>query len=124
MLSLSSILLLPARRTLKTCAILPKNRVKDQIAKILGVAQITVTGGHEREIQIHLHKKELDGIGQSINSVASIISAQTANIPGGHISSDHTEYTVRVLGEFKNLDEISQIRISGSQNNGFTEYAN
>jgi hydrophobic/amphiphilic exporter-1 (mainly G- bacteria), HAE1 family len=88
-----------------------EKQVKDQIAKIMGVSQITVTGGHEREIQIHLHKKELDGIGQSVNGVAGIIASQTANIPGGHISSEHTEYTVRVLGEFKNMDEISQIRI-------------
>lgn len=86
-------------------------QVKEQIAKVLGVAQITVTGGHEREIQVHLHKSELDGIGQSVVTVAGIIAAQTANMPGGHITGDRSEYTVRVVGEFESPDQIASIRI-------------
>jgi HAE1 family hydrophobic/amphiphilic exporter-1 len=97
---------------------LADKQVKEQIAKVLGVAQITVTGGHEREIQIHLKKDAVDGIGQSVAGVAGIISTQTANMPGGHISGDRTEYTVRVVGEFESLDEIASIRIPVIKNGG------
>jgi len=93
--------------------------VKERLVRIGGVASITVSGGHEHEIQVNLNKNKLDGMGLSVQTVAGMIAAQTANIPGGHISGDRKEYTVRIQGQFENLDQIAAIKIpvvSGGRN--------
>jgi HAE1 family hydrophobic/amphiphilic exporter-1 len=75
------------------------------------VAQIALTGGREREIQVNIHKSKMDALKLSIPTVAGILAAQTANIPGGHVTGDTREYTVRVQGEFTSVDEIACMRI-------------
>jgi len=85
--------------------------VKERLVRINGVASIAITGGREREIQVNLKREKLDGLGLSVLTVASILSAQTADIPGGHVSGDRKEYTVRVQGQFQSIDQIANVRI-------------
>lgn len=90
---------------------LAEKTIKERLVKIPGVAQITVVGGLEREIQVNFHKDRLDANGISLQTVTGIIAAQTANFPGGHVSGNRKEYTVRIQGEFTDLDEIRDLGI-------------
>ena len=95
--------------------------VKERLVKIPGVAQISVVGGHEREIHINLHKDRLEANNVALSTIIGIVGAQTANFPGGHISSTRKEYTVRIQGEFTNLDDIRNLGIPvGGRNNSAT----
>lgn len=93
-------------------------RIKERLVKVNGVAQISIIGGREREIQVNLKKHRLDGLNMSIQTVAGIIASQTANIPGGHVSGNRREYTVRVQGQFENIDQIRNIGIPVAGKNG------
>jgi HAE1 family hydrophobic/amphiphilic exporter-1 len=88
-----------------------EDEVKAQLLKIRGVASIDITGGLEREIHVNLEKKRLDSLDLSIFQVISVIARQTADIPAGYVNSRFREYTVRVKGEFENLDEIASLQI-------------
>lgn len=81
-------------------------QVKERLVKIPGVAQINIVGGREREIQINLRKDRMDGLNLNIHTIAGILSAQTADFPGGHVIANSKEYTVRLKGQFESLDEI------------------
>jgi len=86
-------------------------QVKERLLRIPGVATIAVTGGREREIQVNLRKDKLDGLGITPDMVAGVIAANTVNIPGGHVSGDRKEYTIRVQGQFENIEQIGRLSI-------------
>jgi len=92
--------------------------VKERLVKIPGVAQIAVVGGREREIHINLRKDRLEANNIALPTIIGIIGAQTANFPGGHISGTRKEYTIRIQGEYKNLDEIRNLGIPVVGKNG------
>jgi HAE1 family hydrophobic/amphiphilic exporter-1 len=99
--------------------------VKERLVRINGVASIDIAGGLEREIQINLHKEKLEALNLSYMQVIQMVGAQSANIPGGRLSGNLKEYTVRIQGEFLTIDEIANIRIpvagkssGGGQNGG------
>lgn len=93
-------------------------QVKERLVKINGVAQVTIVGGREREIQVNLHKERMDGLNLNIQTVAAILSAQTADFPGGHVIANSREYTVRLKGQFESLDEIKNCGIPVAGKNG------
>ncbi|MBN1604125.1 MAG: efflux RND transporter permease subunit [Chitinispirillaceae bacterium] len=95
-----------------------EKQVKERLVKINGVAQISIVGGKEREIQINLHKERMDALNLNIQTIAGILSAQTADFPGGHVIANSKEYTVRMKGQFESLDEIRNCGIPVVGNKG------
>ncbi len=93
-------------------------QIKEDLVRIPGVAAVAITGGREREIRINLRKEKLDALGLSVTAVASMIGAQTVDIPGGQVTGDRKEYTVRIKGQFESLHQISDLRIPVSRPGG------
>ena len=85
---------------------LTDDKIKDQFARLKGVGQVSISGGEEREIQVRIKKDRLLSYGIGIMDVQRAISAATLNLPSGRINSGDEEVSVRVLGEFKTLDDI------------------
>ncbi len=97
--------------TAEQLRVVADKRVKDQLLKIGGVANVTVTGGREREIKVLINKSRMDALKLNLQTISGVIASQTANIPGGHVSGQLKEYTVRVQGEFESLDQIRNVGI-------------
>jgi len=96
-------------RDLKT---LVDERVKDRLSAIPGVANVTVSGGEIREIQIELHQDRLKAVGLSVLDVRNQLVAQNLDLPGGSVDEGRREYSVRLLGEFKTVDEIRDVWVT------------
>ncbi|UCG53499.1 MAG: efflux RND transporter permease subunit, partial [Candidatus Latescibacterota bacterium] len=88
-----------------------KNDIKDYLSRVSGVATIDIIGGHEREIQVAVNKKLLKSYGLSLYEIVAAIAAENVNIPTGRITEERKEFTLRLLGEFENLDDLERIRI-------------
>ncbi|MGV3615971.1 MAG: efflux RND transporter permease subunit [Fimbriimonas sp.] len=80
--------------------------VQDRFGQIKGVASASVQGGDVREIQIQLDKDKLLAYGIGIADITRQIAASTQNVPGGRLTEGDQEYTVRVQGEWKTVDQI------------------
>lgn len=85
--------------------------IKDRLQKIGGVADVSVVGGQEREVLISIDPSKLAGYGISINQITNRLKAENLNQPSGRLDRPESEYNVRVLGEFKSLDEIRNLEI-------------
>jgi HAE1 family hydrophobic/amphiphilic exporter-1 len=85
--------------------------IKDRLGKIAGVGAVTVTGGDIREIQVNVDKNRLEAYGLTINQIVQALSLGNLNLPSGRITEGRREYAVRAVGEFRNLDEIKNMRI-------------
>lgn len=97
---------------------LADNTLKDKFARISGVAQVEVSGGDVREIQIRVRKDALLNYKIGITDVQRAVQTASLNIPSGRIVTDDEEFSVRIKGEFKTVDEIGDMWLTFSDNKG------
>ena len=86
--------------------------IKNRLGKLKGVASVTITGGELREIQVNVDKYRLEAYGLSINQVSQALASGNLNLPGGRITEGNREYAIRAMGEFDNVDDIRNLKIS------------
>lgn len=91
--------------------------IQDRFGQIKGVASASVQGGDVREIQVQLDKDKLLSYGIGIADITRQITASTQNVPGGRLTEGDQEYTVRVQGEWKTVDQIRAAIITVSDPN-------
>ena len=89
-----------------------------RLEQIDGVAQATVTGGLEREIQVEVDPRLMESYGLTIDDLAGTLDAANASAPGGTIRRGRYRYSLRTLGEFQSVDEIGMVPVSRSEGQG------
>lgn len=85
--------------------------LRDRFSQIAGVAKVNLTGGQEREIKIVMDNKTVFQNKISFPQMLQIIEAHNMNIPGGYFQIEDQEYTVRMKGEFDDLESMRNLRI-------------
>jgi len=85
--------------------------IKDRLQKLDGVTDVALSGGQDRLITVHVDKLKLEGYGLSINTITNRLSNENLNQPSGRLDQPEAEYNVRVLGEFKTVQEIESLQI-------------
>jgi len=87
------------------------NIVKPRLSKVGGVAAVNITGGDVREINVGVHKERLDAYGISIQQLVTLLQGNNLNFPVGRVKEGSREYSVRVVGEFPNVETIRNTRL-------------
>ena len=93
-------------RDLRNLRTIVKDQVKDRLEMLDGVATAMIMGGREREIQVRIDREKLEALNIPIQQVISTLRYENLDLSGGHITRGYTEYLLRTLGEFENLDQI------------------
>ena len=88
-----------------------ENEIKPRLARIRGLANIELTGGLEREIMVNLSRRKLRAYNLSPQKVIAQIASQNLNIPAGSINEGRREISVRMAGEFTDLDQLRRTEI-------------
>lgn len=86
--------------------------IKDELQRLDGVAEVSVYGAADREIQILVEPRKLEAYGITFQSVLDSINSQNVNTPGGRVNEKGTEITVRTLGKFDSVDNIRDIIVA------------
>ncbi len=86
--------------------------VKRVLEPIKGVAAVRVKGGLEEEIHVLIDEGELRRTKLSIQQVIDRLAQENINVAGGTIQEGRTEYLVRTLNEYENLQQIEDTIIS------------
>lgn len=95
---------------------LVEDQIKSQLSKLDGVGQVALVGGNERQIRINIDKNKLDAYNVSISQVYQAVSKANLEMPTGKIEGSLKQYTVRLLGKVKSLDELRNIIVSKTLN--------
>jgi len=82
-----------------------EDNIKDKLERLDGVASVQIMGGQEREILVSLNKTLLESYGLTQSQVVQVLRQENVNISGGHIIEGIQEFTLRTIGEYKNLEE-------------------
>ncbi len=91
-------------------------QLKTALDKLKGVASAKVRGGLEEEIRVEIDQKKLENLNLNINRINTRLANENINLAGGILREGSTEYIVRTVNQFKNLDEIRNL-IVGKFNN-------
>lgn len=94
---------------------LMKDRIKPGLSQIEGVAQVTLVGGREREIQVNIRKDQLEQLGISILQVQQAIQQANLDFPTGKIQSDERQTLIRLAGKFTSVDDLRNVIVATNQ---------
>ena len=86
--------------------------IKRRLEKVPGVAAVKIRGGWEDEIRIEISEQELAVRSLNINDVVRRLAAENVNMAGGTLKEGNTEYVIRTMNEFRNLQEIRDLQLS------------
>ncbi|MCC6485231.1 MAG: efflux RND transporter permease subunit [Armatimonadetes bacterium] len=87
------------------------NQVSPIIESASGVASAAVTGGQERAVVVNVDPDRLRAYHLSLPDVTRRIAQENLNVPAGIAKQGNTEYTIRSLGWFTNIDELRSIPV-------------
>ena len=87
-------------------------KIEPIFSRVNGVAQVDLVGGQEREIQVSVDEKKLQGYGLSIGDVQQAILSSNLDFPTGSLKSRTSKSTIRLSGKYKSIEEMSNLVIS------------
>lgn len=83
-----------------------------QIQQIKGVAEITILGGEEREIQVDVDQQKLRHYKISLYQVTEAINRSGLDLPAGRVETGAESNSVRITGKFTSIDDIANVQIA------------
>ncbi len=83
--------------------------IQDDIEKIPGVLRVDIAGGVQREIHVEADPAKLRYHEVSLNDIINVLRAENINLPGGNIEVGSMKYTVRIPGEFDNVQMMEDL---------------
>lgn len=83
-------------------------QIKKELEPLEGVAAVRVRGGLEEEIHVLLDEERLRRTNLSISQVIQRLAQENINVAGGTLQEGRTEYLVRTLNEYSDLDQIAE----------------
>lgn len=83
-----------------------------QIQQIKGVAELTILGGEEREIQVKVNSDKLKLYKISLFQVVEAINRSGLDLPAGKVQTDQENNSVRLTGKFATIDDIKNVQVA------------
>jgi multidrug efflux pump subunit AcrB len=80
--------------------------------RVSGVGAVILSGGERREIEVAVDIERARGRGLDLNALASMLSAETADIPAGSAKEDGREVIIVSSGKPKSVDEIARLNFA------------
>ena len=92
-----------------------QDEVANRLERIDGVASAMVFSPEEREIKVLLKKDRINMMGISAEKVLQTLAAENLNQPAGYLVKGQSEYILRTVGEFEDLETIKNIPVGISK---------
>ncbi|PIR53796.1 CusA/CzcA family heavy metal efflux RND transporter [Candidatus Peregrinibacteria bacterium CG10_big_fil_rev_8_21_14_0_10_42_8] len=86
--------------------------VRPKILTVPGVASATVIGGDMEQYQIQVDSVKLSNINITIAELEETLSSIAENKSGGFLSTDTTEYPIRIIGRTTDVDVLGSTVIA------------
>ena len=91
------------------------DKVVNPLARISGVGAVSISGTPIRELHVYCDPYKLEAYGQSVESIAALISKENRNTPGGSVDIGSNTYSLRVQGEFTDASQMLNL-VVGTMN--------
>jgi HAE1 family hydrophobic/amphiphilic exporter-1 len=98
-------------RTLRELTEIADKTVRRALERSAGVGEVAVVGGMERAINVWVDADRLAAYRLPIGDVRAALIRQNADLPGGNITSERTEQTLRTLGSLPDARAFNDLVI-------------
>jgi len=85
--------------------------LKERFSQVSGVGNVKITGGQEREIRLQLDNKVVYENSISLLQLTELLKMHNLDIPGGYFNLNDQEYTVRLEGEYPDIESIKELEL-------------
>lgn len=93
-------------------------RIKPQLEQLRGVAQVSLFGTSDEEVQVLFDPEYLNDMGLSPVILQQLIAYQNIVVPGGAVTADGTRYTTRAGSTINSVEELENIIVGMKQGSG------
>ncbi len=83
-----------------------------QIQQIKGVAELTILGGEQREIQVLIDEAKLTHYKISLTQVIEAINRSGMDVPAGKIETDQQSNSVKFSSKYHTTEDIENIQVA------------
>ncbi|EGW38416.1 efflux RND transporter permease subunit [Desulfosporosinus sp. OT] len=90
------------------------DKIKEDLEKIPGIGQVSLQGANDKQLSIQLDKTAMDYYGINVNTLLTRLKTENSNMPAGRISQETSDQAVKLVGEFKDINEINNLLIPTS----------
>jgi len=80
--------------------------LEKELTEVPGVRKVDIDGLRETEVHVEVDPDLLAQYGLSLGEVIAALAGRNLDLPGGHGELGAREYTLRILGKYKRLEEI------------------
>ena len=88
--------------------------IQNPLERIPGVGSVVLFNAMEKQIIIAADKQKLASLGLSVSDISSVIAAENLSVPGGYMQIGSFDYTLRVPGEYNDIDEVAETIIANT----------
>ncbi len=92
-------------------------KLQERVEELKEITRADLVGAFEREIQINVDPFKMQSARITFNDIENSIARENHDISGGQIEVGNMKRTIRVRGQFKNVYDLNNIVIKGSQAN-------
>jgi HAE1 family hydrophobic/amphiphilic exporter-1 len=93
------------------------NKIIPELARVEGVAKLSVVGNTKREIRVNINQQKLESYGLSLLQVTNAIQSSNMDFPTGKLKNAQAQYQIRLGGKFENVEDIRNLIIATSKDN-------
>ncbi|MGM0739848.1 MAG: efflux RND transporter permease subunit, partial [Bacteroidota bacterium] len=101
-------------RELRTIA---TQQLEQRLERISGVASAATAGGYDRQINIRIRNADMRAYNLNIADIASTLRQENIQVPAGQLEEGETTYSLRTVGDFRNIDQISNTIVGSTDGN-------
>jgi hydrophobic/amphiphilic exporter-1 (mainly G- bacteria), HAE1 family len=94
------------------------DRVQPRISKIAGVAQVSLSGGDEREIHVNLNANKVRAYALSVPQVVQAVRSANMDFPTGNFKDADEQFVVRVAGKFTSIEDLRRLVVGRTRLGG------
>lgn len=103
------LLSLNAKDGLREITEVADRKVRRAIESVSGVGQVTILGGHKRQIHVWLDPVRLHAAGLTPVQVQQAIVSQNLMMPGGSLETGPERLSLRILGRVNSPEELNDV---------------
>ncbi len=93
------------------------DKLKDKIEALPEISKVAIKGLNDRQININIDKDKMAANNLSFKDIEDAVKFENLSMSGGDLVTQNTRRSVRINGEFKNVDEINDIIVKHDKGN-------
>ena len=93
---------------------LAEDKIQKRLEATDGVAQVSIYGGLQREIQVQVDQQKLQARGLSILQVNQALAGDNLNVPAGSLTQQGKDWTVRLDNQAQTPAELNNVLVANT----------